>query len=119
MCSVHLGATPNRNLVAALTRNTSKMLTTGEPLGFLKLLGKARLESTQPLPSERQGCPRASPFLLGYDQDVVEEEEVANPARALTEDSCLLGEEQVELAPLQQPAGGRDQWKRLKWKKNE
>lgn len=52
-----------------------------------------------------------SPLLLGDDEDVVEEEEVAEAAGATAEDAGLLGEQQ--LPSLQQPPGRRDQRERL------
>jgi len=62
---------------------------------------------------ERKRSPAALPLLLGDDEDVVEQEEVAEPAGASAEDAGLLRRQQVQLAPLQQPAGGRDQRQRL------
>lgn len=63
---------------------------------------------------DRKGPPRALPLLLGYDEDVVEQEEVAEPAGTAAEDASLFRQQQVQLPPLQQPAGSRDQWEWLK-----
>lgn len=55
-----------------------------------------------------------SPFLLGDDQDVVEEEEVdLLPRRPLEEDPAVLHEGR-QLAALHHPPGGGDQRERLR-----
>lgn len=56
----------------------------------------------------------SSPFLLGDDQDVVEEEEVnLLPRGPLEEDAAVLDEGR-QLAALHHPPGGGDQRERLR-----
>lgn len=82
-------------------------------LGYV-LLGKRRLYPPWSFSRERRGFRAALPLFLGYDEDVVEQEEVAEPAGAPAEDAPLFRQQQVQLPPLQQPAGRRDQRERLK-----
>lgn len=105
----HRGKATGGTLLADKGRLTRAQ--TGKSHRFLRHvpLGKLGFDPLAAL----QGKAKPSPLLLGDDEDVVEQEEVAEAAGAAAEEPGLLREQQVQLAPLPQPPGHRDQRERL------